>query len=317
MTSITLAESALLSQNTLVSGIIETVVTTNQFFQVLPFDEIEGNALAYDREVSVDLSGWFTVGDTISGAAKAAQTVTQATASLTTLIGDAEVNGLIQATRSNINDQKAVQVAAKAKSVGRKYQDALVNGDGTNNVITGLRSLVAAGQTINAGATADGVTTNGGPFTFELLDELLDKVQDKDGQVDFLLVHSRELRKYFKLLRALGGATIGDVVTLPDGSKVPAYRNTPLFRCDFIPTNITRGSSTNCSVVIAGNLDDGSRKIGIAGLTARGAAGIRVSEVGEMEAKDETITRVKWYAGLANFSQLGLAMAQYVTPSVA
>jgi hypothetical protein len=39
------------------------------------------------------------------------------TSPLTTIIGDAEVNGLIQATRSGDgNDQTAIQVASKAKS---------------------------------------------------------------------------------------------------------------------------------------------------------------------------------------------------------
>ena len=48
------------------------------------------------------------VGTTIT--AKAATTFTQVTSTLTTIIGDAEVNGLIQATRSGDgNDQKAVQ----------------------------------------------------------------------------------------------------------------------------------------------------------------------------------------------------------------
>ena len=46
MASVTLAESAKLAQNELVAGVIENIITVNRFFDVLPFDSIEGNALA-------------------------------------------------------------------------------------------------------------------------------------------------------------------------------------------------------------------------------------------------------------------------------
>ena len=56
---------------------------------------------------------------------------------------------------------------------------------------------------------------------------------------------------------------------------------------------------------------------GIAGITAANASGIQVVPVGESETKDETITRVRWYCGLANFSELGLAKANAIFGSAA
>lgn len=303
MATITLAESAKLSQNLLYAGIIESIVEVNPFFEILPFQEIEGNALSYNREKTLGDIQFAGVGDTIT--AKNPATFEQVSTSLTTLIGDAEVNGLIQATRSNINDQKTVQIMSKAKSLGRKFQDSLINGDGTANSFQGLASLTSPSQILNIGA-------NGSALQFELLDELIDTVKDKDGQVDYILASARTIRSYYALLRALGGATIGDVVTLPSGRQVPAYRGVPIFRNDFIATNQTKGTATNTTTLFAGTLDDGSGKHGIAGLTAAGEAGIRVTEIGESETKDETITRVKMYCGLANFSQLGL----YAMPGI-
>lgn len=297
MATITLAESAKLSQDILYAGIIESIVDVNPFYEILPFQDIDGNALSYNREKTLGDVQFAGVGDTIT--AKNPATFEQATSSLTTLIGDAEVNGLIQATRSNINDQKTVQILSKAKSLGRQFQNTLINGDGTGNSFKGLNSLVTASQIVNIG-------TDGSNLQFELLDELIDSVKDKDGQVDYILAPARTIRSYYALLRALGGATIGDVVTLPSGRTVPGYRGVPIFRNDFIPTNQSKGASTNTTTLFAGTLDDGSGKHGIAGLTARGYSGIRVSELGESETKDETVTRVKMYCGLANFSQLGL-----------
>ena len=305
MASVTLGESAKLALNDLVAGVIENIITINRMFEVLPFDGITGNALAYNRENvlgDVDVEG---VGDTIG--AKAAATFTQVTSSLTTVIGDAEVNGLIQATRSSDgNDQTAVQIGSKAKSAGRKYQDMLITGTGAANQFDGLINLCVAGQTVATGA-------NGGPISFAFLDELLDLVVDKDGQVDYLTMHARTLRSYNALLRALGGANIGEVVTLPSGTEVPAYRQVPIFRNDYIPINQTKGGGSAQTTVFGGTFDDGSRQNGIAGLTAELMAGINVVDVGESESKDEHIWRVKWYCGLALFSEKGLACADGIT----
>ncbi len=299
MASVTLVESAKLSQNMLIAGIIETIITVDQFFEVLPFMNIHGNALAYNRELLAGDAQFLGVGGTIT--AKAAATFTAVTDALTKIIGDAEVDELIQATRSNVNDQKAVQIASKAKTVARSYAANLINGDGTSDTFEGLATLLIAGQTVSAGV-------NGAVLSFLLLDELLDKVIDKDGQVDYIMMNARELRSYYALLRGLGGATIGDVVTLPSGAQVPAYRGTPIFKNNNIAIDEDQGTSTGeCSHIYAGTLDDGSATTGISGLSADGAAGIRVQEVGISETKDETITRVKWYCGLSNFSQLGLA----------
>lgn len=305
MASVTLVESAKLALDDLVAGVIENVITVNRMYEMIPFDGIAGNALAYNRENvlgDVQVAG---VDTTIT--AKAPATFTKVTSELTTIIGDAEVNGLIQATRSSDgNDQTAIQVASKAKSCGRKFQDMLINGTGASDQFEGLINLVAAGQTLGNG-------TNGAALSFEKLDELMDTVTDKDGEVDYLTMHARSLRSFNALLRGLGGASIGDVVTLPSGAEVPAYRGVPIFRNDFIPVNQTVGTSTNCTTVFAGTFDDGSRTHGIAGLTAEEAAGIQIEDVGASETKDNYITRVKWYCGLALFSEKGLAALPGVT----
>jgi hypothetical protein len=115
-------------------------------------------------------------------------------------------------------------------------------------------------------------------------------------------------------LRALGGNSASDIMTLPNGEQVPAYRNIPIFRNDYIPINQTQGTSTACTTIFAGTLDDGSMSHGISGITAANeAVGMQVEEVGISETKDETITRVKWYCGLALFSLKGLAALKGVT----
>lgn len=309
MASVTLAESAKLAQNELIAGVIENIITVDQFFGVLPFQGIDGNAISYNRENALGDVIASGVGTTFSGAGagKAAATFTNVTSALTTIMGDAEVNGLIQATRSGHgNDQAAVQIASKAKSAGRKFRDMLITGDGTSNTFTGLINLCASGQKVATGA-------NGGPISFAFLDELLDLVKDKDGQVDYILMPARTIRSYKALLRALGGTGAQEAVTLENGDRVIGYEGVPIFKNDYIPVNQTKGGSSNTTTIFAGTLDDGSQQVGLSGLTAADMAGVNIVDVGEAEDKDEHIYRVKWYCGLALFSEKGLACADGIT----
>lgn len=309
MASVTLAESAKLALDDLVAGVIENIITVNRMFDVLPFDGIDGNALAYNRENALGDVIMAGVGTTFSGAGagKAAATFTKVTSGLTTIMGDAEVNGLIQATRSGDgNDQTAVQIASKAKSAGRKFQDQLINGSGAGNEFAGLIQLCAAGQKVATG-------NNGAALSFAILDELCDLVTDKDGMCDYITMHARTLRSYKALLRALGGASVNEVVQLPSGAEVPSHQGCPIFRNDYIPIDQTKGTGSAQTTIFAGTFDDGSRTHGIAGLTASKASGIQVVPVGEAEDKDEYIWRVKWYCGLALFSEKGLAAADGIT----
>ncbi len=323
MASVTLAQSAKLSLPELVAGVIESIITVNRMFEVIPFDGIEGNALKYNREALLGPVATVGVGDTdgVIGSnasagsnfaeratAKNAATFTEVTASLTTIMGDAEVNGLIQATRSNEgNDQTEVQIASKAKSAGRKYQDMFVNGDGTNETFPGLLALVASTQTVAA------VGANGDSLAFAVLDEVADLVIDKDGDVDYFLMHKRTIRSFKSLLRALGGAGINEVLELPSGRTVPMYSGVPIFRNDYLPIDQTTGATDTCTTLYAGTLDEGGRQHGIAGLTALNASGVVIEDVGTHFEKDERVWRVKWYAGLALFSELGLAAAAGIT----
>lgn len=309
MASVTLLESAKLAQNDLVAGVIANVITVNQMFQVLPFDTLEGNALAYDREKVLGDVMVAGVDDAVT--ANNPATFDQVTSSLTTIIGDAEVNGMIQATRSSDgNDQTAVQIASKAKTCGRKFQDMLITGTGGSNTFPGLIELCADGQQL--------VPTNGQEITFDLLDELQDLVTDKDGSLDYYAMHSRTRRLYRALLRAQPGAGLNETMELPSGEKVATYNGIAVFRNDWIPTNVSQGSGpiTNTSYIFAGTFDDGSRSHGITGLTSVNSSGMQVEDIGLMETKDSHKWRVKWYAGLALFSEKGLAMATGIKSSI-
>ena len=309
MATVTLAEASKLTQDELLVGIIEDIITINPMFKMMPFRGIDGSAYSYNRENELGdvISAGVGTSFTGAGAGNNPASFTKVTTALTTIMGNAEVNGLIQSTHSGGTDQTAAQIQSKAKATGREYQRQMIEGTGSANEFVGLISLCSVDQTVQTGA-------NGDELTLDLLDELLDTVTDKDGQADYIMMHVRTRRAYHKLLRALGGANINEVVTMANGDTVEAYNGVPLFRNDFIPTDLTKGTSVNASPVFAGTWDDGSGSHGIVGLTSENDFGIVVEEVGPAEDKDEHIWRVKWYCSLALHCDKGLAKIDAIVP---
>lgn len=305
MASLTLAEAGVINQNPMISGVIESIVTTNPIYRVMPFQFIAGNAFSYNRELSLGDSqviGAGSTGGLNNITAKTPTKFVSKTAKLVPIIGDAEIDHFEMVTMSDDNDQEAVQIAGKAKSIGRQYQTLMVTGDevGTPLHFDGMAKLCPAGQLVGVAGQA---------FSFELLDELMDKIKSKDGQVDWFQMSSINVRRFLTILRAQGGAGISETVNLPGGGSIMAYRGVPIFQNDFIPTTAGGEPAANRSDIFAGVWDDGSKKVGLSGIGAARQNGIFVTRVGEKEGSNEVITRVRMYAGLALYSELGIASA--------
>ena len=305
MATQTLAEAAKLIQNDLIAGVAEDIITTNPIWNVVPWSGYDGQGFIHNRENALGNAQHLAVGGTIT--AKAASTTTQQTFTSTTTIGDAELNGLVAAQSSSAGvDQMTAEVRSKAKSIGRLLQTGMATGDATGANMNSFHTLCDAGQYTTASA--------GQALSFALLDELLDLVKAKDGQVDFLMAPSRTVRSYKSLVRALGGINETMVFTMPDGTtrNVSMYEDIPMFRNDFLSVAetangaaLTTGALTS---VWAGCWDDGTNKIGSAMIHPNGTpAGIDVEAVGAKETADENIVRVKSYSNLALFNRKGLA----------
>lgn len=305
MATQTLAEAQKLINNDLISGIAQDIITTNPVWNVMPWTGYDGQAILVNRENALGDVQNLAVGGTIT--AKAAATFTQIPFTAVTVIGDAELNGLVAAQSSSAGvDQMAVEVSSKAKSIGRSLQNGIATGTGVSPQLNSLHTLVDASQFTTASA--------GQAISFALLDELLNLVKAKDGMVDWIMMPGRTLRSLKTLIRALGGITESYVYTMPDGTtrNVLKYEDIPVFQNDWLSVvetangaALTGGALTS---VYAGVWDDGSNKIGVSMIHPNGTpAGIAVEEVGVAETKDETIVRVKAYANFVSFNRRGVA----------
>ena len=287
--ALTLAEASKLSNDVLLTGVIETIIKDSPILQALPFIEIVGNGLTYNRENAAATAAFYDVGDTWS---ESTPTFTQVTATLKIVGGDADIDNFLLATRSNLQDLEAAVVQLKAKAVQQKFEDTFVNGDtaGDPKSFDGIDKLTDSGQTVSMGA-------NGGSLTLAKLDELVDLI--KRGKPDILLMSKRSRRSLNNLARTSGGFLETDRNEF--GQMVQYYDGIPVGICDFISDAKTVGTSTDCSTIYAVQLGEGA----LSGLTAPG--GLQVERVGSLETKDASRTRVKWYVSLALFSTIKAA----------
>lgn len=303
MATQTLAEAQKLINNQIVQGVAQDIISINPIYDLLPFTPYEGQALLVNRENALGDAGFYAVDATITH--KTAATFTQVPFTATKIIGDAEMDGLVQAQSMGAGvDQMAVEVSSKAKNIGRQYQTGMATGTGSSPQMNSLHSLCDSSQFTTASA--------GQALSFALLDELLDLVKSKDGQVDWIMMAPRTLRSYKALVRALNGTPGEFARTTDTGRVVDAYNGIPIFKNEYLSVIETANgaaiSGGALTSVWAGVFDDGSKKVGVSGIyPAAMPAGISVEAIGKQEAKDTDIVRLKWYTNFANFNRRGLA----------
>ena len=289
--ALTLAEAAKLSTDVLQRGVIETILKDSPILQLLPFMTVEGNSYKYTQENTLGSADFYGVGATWS---ESTATFTQQSATLSILGGDADVDNFLQRTASNVQDQRAVQVAKKAKAVAHKFEETFIAGDTTvdANAFNGLRKLIT---NVDQVATAG---TNGAALTLAMVDDLIDRV--KGGKPDMLLMSKRSRRKLKSLLQ--GSAHYVERGESSFGRQVMMYDGIPVEVTDFQPDNETEGTSgAVCSSIYA--LSFGPQE-SLCGLQN---GGIEAVDVGQLETKDATRVRIRWYCALALFNQLRCA----------
>ncbi len=281
--ALTLIQAAQQTTDLLLRGVIETVLDESPVLRFLPFENVQGNSLKYTQEVTPGTAQFYAIGDTwVEGTA----TTQQKTANLVILGGDADVDNFIQRGMSDQNDQRATQIRLKAKAVARQFETAFITGDTSSdpNAFDGLRRLIPSSQTLDA-------ATNGAALTLALLDQMLDLV--RGGKPDILLMSRRSRRKLKALLQASSHyVETGDQF----GRQVMMYDGIPVYVSDYIPDTETMGSGGAVhSSIYALTFGWGDALGGLQN------GGIEAVDVGQLETKDATRTRIRWYCSVALF----------------
>ncbi|MCC6266342.1 MAG: phage major capsid protein [Dehalococcoidia bacterium] len=302
--ALTLPEAAKLSNDVVQAGVIETLVYESPVLADMPFIEIVGNGLTYNRENAAPSAAFYDVGDDWD---ESTPTFTQATAALKILGGDADVDRFLSSTRRNVQDLDAAVLQLKARALAHTFEETVIYGDDTIDTksFDGWQVLCAAGQRVNMGSG-----TTPAALTIAKLRETIDLV--KPGKPDALYM-SRRTRRGLSTFAQSSGSPIsyepGEF-----GQRVTYFDGVPIKVCDWVTDTellasgdysaSTGGASTS---VFAVKWGEGL----LAGL--HNGPFPQIEDLGQLETKDAKRWRVKAYASQALFSTLALAICDGIS----
>ena len=294
--AVTLTEAAKLSNDSLLTGVIEEIIKECPLLQVMPFIEIVGNALTYNRENTLPSAEWHSVND--DWTTSPSPDFSQQTATLKILGQNADIDAYIKQTRSNIQDVEAAIIELTAKALRHELEEKFVYGDSLAdaNQFDGLKKIINTGA---AGSQVIAVGATGATLTLARLDELIDAILG--GKPDLLIMSRRSRRKINALARAAGSnLEVGEGKL---GEFVQLYNGIPITINDFILDTRTLVDSVETATTGGANSTIYAVQFGedgLCGLTSPG--GLQIENIGPMETKDATKYRIKWYVSLALFS---------------
>jgi len=275
------------------SAIIELYAMNSDILRVIPFDNIEGNALKYDLEDALPGVGFRGLNE---GYTESTGVINPQVESLVIAGGDIDVDKFIVDTMGT--DQRAAQEAMKVKALAHRIGHNFIKGDSESNPkeFDGLQKRLAIGgqQVIDAGSTS-----GGDALSLAKLDELIDRVDEPNG-----LLMNKALRR--RLTAAARNPEVGGYITYSKdefGRRVTQYNDLPILIADennqvyktlaFDEANPGGGSNVGTSIYCL--------SVGEQRLQGIQNGEIDVRDIGELEAKPCYRTRIEWYMGLAMY----------------
>lgn len=307
--ALTNSQAQLLSEEALLSGLVENDPKRIQLARRLPFFAMAGDRLAVPRVTNANLGTaiWDAGGSAVSDTS-AIPSDPNVTFPLKLLVTSFKVNTTAEADLSNVNDQVEVQTVAAVKRLYYKFWETFNTGDNSANPqeFDGVRRLVASGQTITARDGAGGI-----PALREL-DQLIGKITTNGGRPHVLYTSRKGAeairRAHFKA--AVTPEMIDMRIEDADGSTrtmpVLAWDGIPILVDDQVPNNETSNNYTSIYALVLGTE-------GIYGVIPEGFQGrmIKAQRV-LVDGKAQDGWVVFWPVGVALEAQGGVARLQQV-----
>jgi hypothetical protein len=299
--ALTLVEAYKMSSDPIQSAVIEMFARESTVLQVLPFDDIQGNALRYNREESLPGVGFRGINEAYSESTGILNPITEP---LMIAGGDLDVDNFIIRTQGP--NARAIHEAMKVKALALNWTLKFLKGDQATQPkeFDGLQVRCTGNQLISAG------TTNGGAaLSLAKLDEGIDAV---DGPTHLIMSKAMVRR----LSQAARNASVGGYITYQEdafGRRVTHYNDLPILIVDKDNTNTDilpfseaayAGGATATSIYVV-SLGEGK----IMGIQS-GVMDVR--DMGELETKSCRRTRVEWFNGLSVYHGRAAARIQHI-----
>lgn len=287
--ALTLVEAAKLNPGDVIkNAIVELYAGSSDILMNLPFENISGNAMQYNREGSLPGVGFRGVNEGYTASTGILNPLTEA---LVIAGGDLDVDKFIIDTMGA--NQRAVHEAMKVRALSLAWTQKFIKGDTSSDPreFDGLQVRVAGSQVISAGSTA-----NGAALSLAALDAAIDQTLNPTH-----LIMNKAMRR--RLTTAARTTAVGGYITYQKdafGRQVTMYNDLPILIVDLDNTQTAilgfteaaaSGTATATSIYVV-SMGDGM-------LTGLQNGGIDVRDQGELQTAPVYRTRVEWYNGIA------------------
>jgi len=288
--ALTIIEAAKKNTGDVISGaVVEIFARSSDILRVMPFEDIEGNALKYNQESALPGIGFRGVNEGFSESTGVLNPVVEP---LVIGGGDLDVDRFILKTMGE--GQRSSQEAMKIKALAQKWDQVFIKGDSEVNQkeFDGIQKRVTGPQLIDAGATSGGDALSLGK-----LDELIDAVDAPNA-----LLMTQAMRR--RLTAASRDESVGGHINYEQdmfGRRLTLYSGLPILIADpngqvfstlaFNEANPGGGASVGTSIY--------ALSVGEMMLSGIQNGGIEARDLGELEAKPTLRTRVEWFTGVS------------------
>lgn len=284
--AVTLAQAAALETNPVRRGALETATQVSLVWDRLPFENIEGNSYAYDKDKVLPGTGFRTVNEAYI---ESTGVINQDTEKLVILGGDADVDQFIEKTmQSSRGVLMADQVRMKLESAQATYVDAMFNGDVAVDPkgFDGLRKRLVGSQVIDSTAPAN---------TEGFLDELDLLFGQVTGGPDVVYGPQEAIARLKSLGRKVGGAEY--ITSEITGKREFTWNGVPFIDPGehWTGRKILGYDTTNGGDLYAVKFASGFSQTGVLGITN---GGLQAYYLGELQEKPAVRTRIDFYTGL-------------------
>lgn len=288
--ALTLVEAAKLASGDVVrQAVIEMFARQSDILAALPFEDIAGSGVKYNREGALPGVAFRGVNESYTASTGVINPITD---SVFIVGGDIDVDRYIVQTMGA--QQRAVQTSLKIKAIADAWALKFIKGDSSTEPreFDGLQTRLTGAQVIDAGSTS-----GGDALSLAILDEAIDAVDDPTH-----LVMSKAMRR--RLTTAARSTTVGGFIGYEVGAfgrKVTTYNDLPILTTNsgstealgFTEANPGGGSAVGTSIYVV------SFRTGRLNGIQNGEMSVR--DLGEVDDAPVLRTRVEWYAGLAAY----------------
>lgn len=302
MAALTLLEASKLhTGNEIQSAVIEMYAGSSAVLNVLPFRDIQGNALTYNEEIALPGVGFRGVNEAY---VPSVGVVNPRTESLVIAGGEVDVDRVI--TKTMGEDIRSTHEGMKIRSLGLAWTRKFIKGDHLTNPreFDGLQTRIVGNQLISAGTTSGGAA-----LSLAALDEAISNTLNPTH-----IIVDRRLG--LKFSAAARNASVGGYITwAPNefGKRIMFYGDLPILTLDldndqssilpFTETSYT-GADTSTSLYVV--------SVGPTGLTGIQNGTMEVEDLGILQTQPVFRTRIEWLNGIAIFNGRAVTRLRHI-----